>query len=133
MEIGGDFYDVVELGGGRVALVIGDVQGHNLFAASLIPDSCGRPFMRETHAQGHGPAEVMARANQRLVDLNTDPDKALFATCCYVVLRPATANWPCAGQATHRRCLSPRARLHASWTATAACRLASTRARTTSP
>ncbi len=89
VEIGGDFYDVVQLADGRVALVIGDVEGHNLIAASLM----GR--LRTTvHAyarEGHGPAEVMARANQWLVDLNAnDPDLALFATCCFVVVNPAT-------------------------------------------
>jgi serine phosphatase RsbU (regulator of sigma subunit) len=89
VEIGGDFYDVVELLDGRVALVIGDVEGHNLIAASLM----GR--LRTTvHAyarEGHGPAEVMARANQWLVDLNAnDQNLALFATCCFVVLNPAT-------------------------------------------
>ena len=88
MEIGGDFYDVIRLKHGRVALVIGDVQGHNLFAASLM----GR-LRTAVHAyarEGHGPAEVMARTNQWLVDLNTDPDISLFATCCFVVLNPAT-------------------------------------------
>lgn len=89
VEIGGDFYDVVQLGDGRVALVIGDVEGHNLIAASLM----GR--LRTTvHAyarEGHGPAEVMARANQWLADLNTqNPDLALFATCCFVVVNPGT-------------------------------------------
>ena len=88
VEIGGDFYDVVELADGRVALVIGDVEGHNLIAASLM----GR--LRTTvHAyarEGHGPAEVMARANQWLADLNADPDLALFATCCFVVVNPGT-------------------------------------------
>ena len=88
MEIGGDFYDAIRLKRGRVALVIGDVQGHNLFAASLM----GR-LRTAVHAyarEGHGPAEVMARANQWLVDLNTDPDRSLFATCCFVALQPAT-------------------------------------------
>jgi hypothetical protein len=88
MEIGGDFYDVIRLRRGRVALVIGDVQGHNLFAASLM----GR-LRTAVHAyarEGHDPAEVMARTNQWLVDLNTDPDISLFATCCIVALHPAT-------------------------------------------
>ncbi len=88
MEIGGDFYDVIELANDRVALVIGDVQGHNLLAASLM----GR--LRTTvHAyarEGHGPAEVMARTNQWLAGLNTDPEISLFATCCFVALQPAT-------------------------------------------
>jgi serine phosphatase RsbU (regulator of sigma subunit) len=87
LEIGGDFYDAIELAGGRVALVIGDVQGHNPIAASLM----GRLRM-VVHAyarEGHGPAEVMTRANQWLVELNTDPDLALFASCCFVVIDPA--------------------------------------------
>lgn len=86
IEIGGDFYDVVPLADGRVALIIGDVEGHNLIAASLM----GR--LRTTvHAyarEGHGPAEVLVRANHWLVDLNADPDMARFATCCLVVVDP---------------------------------------------
>ena len=88
LEIGGDFYDAIELPGGRVALVIGDVQGHNPIAASLM----GRLSM-VVHAyarEGHGPAAVMTRANEWLTELNTDPDMALFATCCFVVIDPAS-------------------------------------------
>jgi serine phosphatase RsbU (regulator of sigma subunit) len=88
IEIGGDFYDVIRCADGEVALVIGDVQGHNLLAASLM----GR-LRTAVHAytrEGHGPAEVLARANRWLADLNTDPDIALFATCCFVVVNPAT-------------------------------------------
>ena len=88
LEIGGDFYDAIELSDSRVALVIGDVQGHNPIAASLM----GRLRM-VVHAyarEGHGPAEVMTRANQWLTELNTDPDMALFASCCFVVLDPAS-------------------------------------------
>jgi len=88
LEIGGDFYDAIELPGGRVALVIGDVQGHNPIAASLM----GRLSM-VVHAyarEGHGPAAVMTRANEWLTELNTDPDMALFASCCFVVIDPAS-------------------------------------------
>jgi hypothetical protein len=88
MAIGGDFYDVIPLPDGRVALVIGDVQGHNLFAASLM----GR-LRTAVHAyarEGHGPAEVMARTNRWLADLNDDPDRSRFATCCFMAVRPAT-------------------------------------------
>ena len=86
IEIGGDFYDVVNYADGQTALVIGDVQGHNLLAASLM----GR-LRTAVHAytrEGHGPAEVMARANRWLADLNADPEIALFATCCFVVVNP---------------------------------------------
>ncbi len=88
IEIGGDFYDVVSCAGDQVALVIGDVQGHNLLAASLM----GR-LRTAVHAytrEGHGPAEVMTRTNRWLADLNTGPDIALFATCCFVVVDPVT-------------------------------------------
>ncbi len=88
IEIGGDFYDVVKCSDNEVALVIGDVQGHNLLAASLM----GR-LRTAVHAytrEGHGPAEVMTRTNRWLADLNTGPDIALFATCCFVVINPAT-------------------------------------------
>jgi serine phosphatase RsbU (regulator of sigma subunit) len=88
MAIGGDFYDVIRLPDGRVALVIGDVQGHNLFAASLM----GR-LRTAVHAyarEGHDPAEVMARTNRWLADLNDDPDRSRFATCCFMAVRPAT-------------------------------------------
>jgi len=66
------------------------VQGHNLLAASLM----GR-LRTAVHAytrEGHGPAQVMARANRWLFDLNanTDPDTALFATCCFLVVDPPT-------------------------------------------
>ncbi|HWG14926.1 MAG TPA: SpoIIE family protein phosphatase [Streptosporangiaceae bacterium] len=87
LEIGGDFYDAIDLSDGRVALVIGDVQGHNPIAASLM----GRLRM-VVHAyarEGHGPAEVMTRANRWLAELNTDVDLAMFATCCFVVFDPA--------------------------------------------
>jgi GAF domain-containing protein len=90
LEIGGDFYDVINLSGGLVGLAIGDVQGHNLLAASLM----GR-LRTAVHAyarEGHGPAQVMARANRWLADLNTEPDMALFATCALVVVDPATGD-----------------------------------------
>lgn len=87
MEIGGDFYDAMELANGRVALVIGDVQGHNLIAASLMGQL--RTVVDAYAREGHGPAGVMTRANRWLAGLNTDLDTALFATCCFVVFDPA--------------------------------------------
>ena len=88
LEIGGDFYDAIELTDGRVALVIGDVQGHNPIAASLMGGL--RMVVHAYAREGHGPAEVMTRANEWLTELNTDPDMALFATCCFVVIDPAS-------------------------------------------
>ncbi|MER6627619.1 SpoIIE family protein phosphatase [Streptomyces sp. NPDC000987] len=87
MWIGGDWYDAISLPGGGVALVIGDVQGHSVHAASLM----GR-LRTAVHAyanEGHPPAAVLERTNRLLAELNTDPDQALFATCCYLALDPS--------------------------------------------
>ncbi|MEU0398931.1 PP2C family serine/threonine-protein phosphatase [Streptomyces sp. NPDC006197] len=35
-EVGGDWYDVIDLPGGRVALVVGDVMGHGVPAAAAM-------------------------------------------------------------------------------------------------
>ncbi|QIY57303.1 SpoIIE family protein phosphatase [Streptomyces sp. RPA4-5] len=87
MWIGGDWYDAISLPDGGVALVIGDVQGHSVHAASLM----GR-LRTAVHAyanEGHPPAAVLERTNRLLTELNTDPDRALFATCCYLALTPS--------------------------------------------
>ncbi len=87
LEIGGDFYDAIDLADGRVALVIGDVQGHNPIAASLMGRL--RMVVQAYAREEQGPAEVMTRANRWLADLNTDVDLAMFATCCFVIIDPA--------------------------------------------
>jgi serine phosphatase RsbU (regulator of sigma subunit) len=87
LEIGGDFYDAIDLTDGRVALVIGDVQGHNPIAASLMGRL--RTVVHAYAREGQGPAEVMTLANRWLADLNTDVDLAMFATCCFVIIDPA--------------------------------------------
>ncbi|MEV6108856.1 SpoIIE family protein phosphatase [Streptomyces sp. NPDC051940] len=76
-DIGGDWYDVIPLPGGRVAAVIGDVQGHDTHAAAVMGQL--RIVLRAYAAEGHAPATVMARASQFLHDLDT----SRFATCCY--------------------------------------------------
>jgi PAS domain S-box-containing protein len=96
LDVGGDWYDVLELPDGRVATVIGDVQGHSARAAAVMGQL--RTVMRTQAAEGHGPAELMARANETLCELETD----LFATCCLVevdrrrhTLRMVRAGHPC--------------------------------------
>ncbi|MFF3514344.1 SpoIIE family protein phosphatase [Streptomyces sp. NPDC002573] len=76
-DIGGDWYDVVLLPGGRVGAVIGDVQGHDAHAAALMGQL--RIVLRAYAAEGHNPATVMARASVFLQELDTQR----FATCLY--------------------------------------------------
>ncbi|WP_327242805.1 SpoIIE family protein phosphatase [Streptomyces sp. NBC_01320] len=76
-DIGGDWYDVILLPGGRVGAVIGDVQGHDTDAAAVMGQL--RIVLRAYAAEGHSPAAVMARASVFLHELDTDR----FATCTY--------------------------------------------------
>ncbi|MFF7236108.1 SpoIIE family protein phosphatase [Streptomyces collinus] len=78
LEVGGDWYDVIPLADNHVAFVIGDVQGHNAGAATLMGQM--RTALRAYAAEGHAPDVVVTHANRLLLDMETD----LFATCCYV-------------------------------------------------
>ncbi|MGW1777773.1 SpoIIE family protein phosphatase [Streptomyces sp. NPDC002143] len=83
MDVGGDWYDVVEAGDG-LALVIGDVQGHGVQAAATMGQL--RSAVRAFALGDRPPQEVMGGTNHLLIDL----DPGQFASCCYVRLDPAT-------------------------------------------
>ncbi|MCW7944776.1 protein phosphatase [Streptomyces hygroscopicus] len=76
-DIGGDWYDLIPLPGGRIGAVIGDVQGHDTHAAAVMGQL--RIVLRAYAAEGHTPATVMARASVFLKELDTER----FATCLY--------------------------------------------------
>jgi anti-sigma regulatory factor (Ser/Thr protein kinase) len=80
LQVGGDWYDVIALSETRVALIIGDVQGHSAGAATIMGQM--RTAVRAYAVEGHPPDVVVSRANRLLVGMETD----LFATCCYVEL-----------------------------------------------
>ncbi|MFE5977577.1 SpoIIE family protein phosphatase [Streptomyces sp. NPDC056460] len=82
MDVGGDWYDVIETGRGRLALVIGDVQGHGVAAAATMGQL--RSAVRAFALAGHRPQDVMRGTNRLLIDL----DPGQFASCCYVLLDP---------------------------------------------
>ncbi len=84
MDVGGDWYDVIETGRGLLALVIGDVQGHGVAAAATMGQL--RSAVRAFALSGSTPEQVMRGTNQLLIDL----DPGQFASCCYVLLDPAS-------------------------------------------
>ncbi|MEU6864476.1 SpoIIE family protein phosphatase [Streptomyces sp. NPDC046876] len=79
-EIGGDWYDVVPLGDGRIGVMVGDVEGHDTDAAAVMGQL--RIVLRAYAAEGHTPDTAMARASAFLRDLATDR----LATCTYAEL-----------------------------------------------
>jgi serine phosphatase RsbU (regulator of sigma subunit) len=64
-DVGGDLYDVVDMGEGRLALLIGDVVGKGLPAAVLMMAVVAL-FRREIR-KGGSPAEMIGRMNVTLV------------------------------------------------------------------
>ena len=59
--VGGDFFDVVDLGGGRTALVVGDVMGKGLQAATGTAQA--KFMLRTLLLEGHAPDKAFARLN----------------------------------------------------------------------
>ena len=81
VEVGGDWYDVVLLAEDRVAVVIGDVAGHNVQAASVMAEV--RNAMRAYAVEGHSPSGVVDRTNRFLCEVAPEE----MATCCYIELQ----------------------------------------------
>ncbi|MFF3650233.1 SpoIIE family protein phosphatase [Streptomyces sp. NPDC002181] len=93
LEVGGDWYDMIPLPAGRFALVIGDVQGHDVRAAGLMGQL--RIAVRAYASEGHRPDAVLSRASRFLAgitDSYEDDDfrSPRFATCLYVECDPAS-------------------------------------------
>jgi len=86
-EVGGDFYDFIEMGGDGagddLAIVIGDVSGKGVSAALLM--SASRSTYRVLVQGRPSVEELMNGANQRL---NRDIKKGMFVALLYAVLDP---------------------------------------------
>ncbi|MET9655956.1 SpoIIE family protein phosphatase [Streptomyces sp. NPDC006510] len=93
LQVGGDWYDMIPLPNGRVALVIGDVQGHDVRAAGLMGQL--RIALRAYAAEGHRPDAVLSRASRFLSGLTDayeggEATGPRFATCLYAEVDPET-------------------------------------------
>ncbi|MBA2950023.1 ATP-binding SpoIIE family protein phosphatase [Streptomyces himalayensis] len=80
--VGGDWYDVITLGGGRTALVIGDVMGRGVRAAAVMGQL--RTAVRAYARLDLPPHEVL----QLLDGLAAEIDPNQIATCAYAVHDP---------------------------------------------
>jgi PAS domain S-box-containing protein len=93
-EVGGDWYDVIPVPGGRLGLVMGDVAGKGLAAASMVGQL--RSALRAYALEGHDAATVVERLNRVVW---TELGKSQMATLIYTVVDPAesTMTWVNAG------------------------------------
>ncbi|WP_326766547.1 SpoIIE family protein phosphatase [Streptomyces sp. NBC_01591] len=92
LQVGGDWYDMIPLPNGRIALVIGDVQGHDVRAAGLMGQL--RIALRAYASEGHRPDAVLSRASRFLSGLTDayegEATGPRFATCLYAEVDPET-------------------------------------------
>jgi phosphoserine phosphatase RsbU/P len=84
-EVSGDYYDVIELGDGRLAIIISDVSGKGI-PASLLASSL-QACLRAHCENLSSPSEILLRVNRYLHE-STDP--AHFATLFLAIYDPLT-------------------------------------------
>ena len=84
-SVGGDFYHLFRLSGGRVGVMIGDVSSHGFGAALIMALTMSAVGIHAS--EGHHPAEVLGRVHRALIDeLETTE---MYLTLFYGVIDPA--------------------------------------------
>jgi serine phosphatase RsbU (regulator of sigma subunit)/anti-sigma regulatory factor (Ser/Thr protein kinase) len=86
--VGGDFYDFIDLGEGRIGVVVGDVTDKGVPAALVMART--HSILRAEAPRLVEPGRVLARANELLVP---EMPARMFVTCLYGVLEPATGRF----------------------------------------
>ena len=86
-EVGGDFYDFLELEDGRLGLVVGDATGKGMPAALVMATTRG--MLRAVVQSVESPGEVLARVNEALV---AEIPPNMFVTCLYAILDPKSGS-----------------------------------------
>ncbi|WP_030174070.1 fused response regulator/phosphatase [Spirillospora albida] len=82
-EVGGDFYEVIDLDG-RVLVAIGDVQGHSLHAATVMAEI--RHALRAYAQEGHDSVTILRLLNGVMQRYHGDQT----VTMCLMTLDPVT-------------------------------------------
>lgn len=91
VAVSGDFYDFIQLGDGKLGVVIGDAVGHGI-AASLLMTMTLTNFRSLAH-RNISAADMLNGVNRRLVQSMKMPT---FVTCIYFVLDTTSNSFTCA-------------------------------------
>jgi serine phosphatase RsbU (regulator of sigma subunit) len=81
--VGGDFYDIIKLDDGRLAIVIGDVSDHGVPAALFMALTV--TLLRAELRRGTAPLEVLQRVNRHMLEMN---ETGMFVTALLGILDP---------------------------------------------
>jgi serine phosphatase RsbU (regulator of sigma subunit)/anti-sigma regulatory factor (Ser/Thr protein kinase) len=87
-EVGGDFYDFIDLPDGRLGIVVGDVTDKGVPAALVMAST--RSVLRSSTQRLIEPAAVLERVNDMITP---DMPPHMFATCLYGILDPDTGSF----------------------------------------
>jgi len=79
-EVGGDYFDIVELPNGNVVVAIADVAGHGVGAGVL--SAMAKSALRSQLEHDDSPANVVTNLNKVIFDLSSDK---MFVTFAYLV------------------------------------------------
>jgi steroid delta-isomerase-like uncharacterized protein len=82
-EVGGDFYDFLDLDDGRLGLVVGDATSKGMPAALVM--AAARSMIRALAQTLGSPGEILKRVNAALYP---DIPSEMFVTCFYAILHP---------------------------------------------
>ena len=82
-EVGGDFFDVINLEGSRIGLAIADVSGKGVPAALFMMSS--RTLLKGASIGHREPGDALAEVNELL---EADNDSAMFVTVFYTAYDP---------------------------------------------
>jgi hypothetical protein len=83
--VGGDFYDFIDLDGGRVGIVVGDATDKGVPAALVM--AITHAILRAEAPRLEAPALVLETANELLLN---ETAEHMFVTCPFAVLDPAS-------------------------------------------
>jgi serine phosphatase RsbU (regulator of sigma subunit)/anti-sigma regulatory factor (Ser/Thr protein kinase) len=87
-EVGGDFYDVIDLPGEQLGIVVGDVTDKGVPAALVMAST--RSVLRASAQRLVDPSAVLQRVNDQIVG---DMPPAMFVTCLYGILDPSAGRF----------------------------------------
>jgi Stage II sporulation protein E (SpoIIE) len=83
-DVGGDWYDIIPLPGGRTGLIVGEVTGHGPLAVTAMTQLSAAAYALAD--SGLPSAEVVRQLNQTTLALPRDT----LANCTYAVIDPAS-------------------------------------------
>ncbi len=83
--VGGDFYDFIEMPGGRIGIAVGDVTDKGVPAALVMART--HSVLRAEASRSDSPGVILARANELLVP---EMPARMFVTCLFAILEPET-------------------------------------------